>query len=235
MKNLKILAIIPARQGSKGLKDKNILRLSQKPVITLSIDQAIKSRYINKVSVSTDSKYIQKISKKKKVWCEKLRPKKISGDKSKLYDAVKFVIDNINYKPDLIVELHPTHVFRTTNLIDQAIKVFLKNKKKFDSLISILEVKNTSHPDYIISLKNNNIKFKKSPTEFNRNFLSSSNYQSSGIILISTFKSFIKNKSMVGNYCYGFIVKNSIEKIDINSPIDYEFCKFLIKNGYKKF
>ena len=128
MKNQKILAIIPARSGSKGLKNKNILRLNKKPLVKFTIDQAKKSKFINKISVSTDSKIVNKIAKKEKIWCDKLRPKKISGDKSKLYHAIKFVIDNIKFKPDIIVELHPTHVFRTTNLIDQAIKIFIKKK-----------------------------------------------------------------------------------------------------------
>tara|TARA_B100001121_G_C18644943_1_gene601177 strand:- start:356 stop:1057 length:702 start_codon:yes stop_codon:yes gene_type:complete len=232
MKNQKILAIIPARSGSKGLKNKNILKLNKKPLVKFTIDQAKKSKFIDKISVSTDSKIVNKIAKKEKIWCDKLRPKKISGDKSKLYHAIKFVIDNIKFKPDIIVELHPTHVFRSTNLIDQAIKIFIK-KKNIDSLISILEVKNTAHPDFIINVKKNLIQYKKSPTEFNRNYLNKK-YQSSGIILISTLKSFLKNKSMIGKNCYGFIIKNEIEKIDINKPLDFEFCKFLLKNEYKK-
>ena len=232
MNKNKIIAIIPARAGSKGLKNKNIIKLKGKPIIKYTIDQAKKSKFIEKIAVSTDSKKIQKISKKEKIWCAKLRPKKISGDKSKLYDAVKFVLKNINYKPDIIVELHPTHVFRSVKLIDEAIKIFLE--KKLSSLISILEIKDTSHPDYVIGLTNKIIKYKKSPTNFNRNFLKKK-YRSSGIILISTVKNFNDNKSMVGNRCYGYVVKNEIEKVDINSRIDYEFSKFLVKDENKKF
>jgi len=232
MKNKKILAIIPARSGSKGLKNKNTLKLKKKTLVQLSIEQAKKSKYIDYICVSTDSENIKKIAIKQKVWCEKLRPKKISGDKSKLHHAIKFIIDNIKFIPDIIIELHPTHPFRSTKLIDQAIKTFLK--KKLQSLISILEIKNTAHPDFVINLKKNFIKYKKSPTKFNRHYLLK-RYQSSGIILMSTLNSFLKHKSMVGKNCYGFIVKNEIEKIDINSPIDFEFTKFLTKNVYKKF
>ena len=66
MKNQKILAIIPARSGSKGLKNKNILRLNKKPLVKFTIDQAKKSKFINKISVSTDSKIVNKIAKKEK-------------------------------------------------------------------------------------------------------------------------------------------------------------------------
>ena len=228
----KILAVIPARAGSKGLKNKNILRLRKKPIIKYTIEQAKKSKFIDFICVSTDSREIQKISNKEKVWCKYLRPKSISSDKSKLYHALKFVIDNTNYNPDIIIELHPTHVFRTSKLIDNAINIFLK--KKLNSLISILEIKDTSHPDFVINLKNNKIKYKKSPTIFNRHYLNKK-YRSSGIILISTLKSFLKNKNMISKDCYGFVVQNEKEKIDINLPIDFEFCKFLIKNENKKF
>ena len=85
-----------------------------------------------------------------------------------------------------------------------------------------MEVKNTAHPDYIIDVKKDLIKYKKSPTNFNRHYLKSK-FQSSGIILIK------KNKSMIGKKCYGYVVKNEIEKIDINNLIDFEFCKFLFK------
>lgn len=232
MTKKKILAIIPARKGSKGLKNKNILILNNKHLIEYTISQAKKSKFINKICVSTDSNKIQKISRKNKIWCEKLRPKKISGDKAKLYDAVNFVLENFDYKPDIIVELHPTHIFRTTKLIDDAINIFLK--KDLKSLISILEVKDTSHPEFIINLKNDYINYKKSPTDFNRNFLDAK-YRSSGIILISTTESFLKNKSMIGKKCYGFIVKDEKEKIDINIPIDFKFCKFLIEYENFKF
>ncbi len=232
MKKLKILGIIPARAGSKGLKNKNIIKLKNKSIIEYTINQAKASKYISQISVSTDSKKIQNIAKKNDIWCKKLRPKNISKDNSKLYDALKFVTDNIDYVPDIIVELHPTHVFRSTKLIDDAIKIFL-GKKGIDSLISVLKVKNTSHPDFIIDIKDNLIKFNKSPTIFNRHFLKPK-YQSSGIILISKFKNFIKNKSMVGKKCFGYEIKEDIEKIDINNVIDYEFCKFLLKNDYKK-
>lgn len=232
MKKLNILGVIPARAGSKGLKNKNILKLKNKSVIEYTIDQALASKYINNICVSTDSKIIQDISVRKGIWCDRLRPKKISGNNAKLYDAIEFITKNIDYSPDILVELHPTHVFRTTKLIDDAIKTFVE-KERFDSLISILEVKNTAHPDYIIDVKKDLIKYKKSPTNFNRHYLKSK-FQSSGIILITNFEDFKKNKSMIGKKCYGYVVKNEIEKIDINNLIDFEFCKFLLKYDNRK-
>jgi CMP-N-acetylneuraminic acid synthetase len=100
------------------------------------------------------------------------------------------------------------------------------NNKYLDSLISVIPVKNTAHPDYIISLKKNKINYKKSPTKFNRHFLSKK-FRSSGIILISKYKSFFKNKSMVGKNCYGFIIDNDLSTFDINNKMDFILAKTL--------
>ena len=220
MKKKIILAIIPARKGSKGLKNKNSLKINGKSLVEHTINQAKKSKYISHISVSTDSK-------KYNVWCEKLRPRKISLDNSKLYHAINFVINNINLKPEIIVELHPTHVFRTTKLIDNAIDLFIKNYKNFDSLISVGKIESTAHEDFSIKIKNKKIFYKGSPASFNRHKLRNI-YRSFGIILISKVQSFKKNKSMIGKNCLGFIIKNKKCEIDINDIYDFNYAKSLI-------
>ena len=227
MKKKIILAIIPARKGSKGLKNKNSLKINGKSLVEHTINQAKKSKYISHISVSTDSKKIMNVSKKYNVWCEKLRPRKISLDNSKLYHAINFVINNINLKPEIIVELHPTHVFRTTKLIDNAIDLFIKNYKNFDSLISVGKIESTAHEDFSIKIKNKKIFYKGSPASFNRHKLRNI-YRSFGIILISKVQSFKKNKSMIGKNCLGFVIKNKKLEIDINDIYDFNYAKSLI-------
>ena len=82
LKNLKILSIIPARSGSKSIKNKNIILYKNKPLIYHTIKSAIKSKYINKILVSTDSKRYQKLSIKYGAEAPFLRPKNISQDNS---------------------------------------------------------------------------------------------------------------------------------------------------------
>lgn len=230
MKNkIKILAVIPARKGSKGLKNKNILKIKKTTLVEYAINNAKKSKYINYIAISTDSKKIKNIAKKNNVWCEKLRPKKYSLDKSGTYSAIKFTLENIDVKPDIIVELHPTYIFRKTSTIDRAINLLIKNKK-FDSLISIKEIKNTSHPNFAIDLmRNKNIKYTISPDKFNRHFLSKK-FFSLGYILISKVKSFYKNKSMIGPQCLGYVVKDEKECLDINNRAEFMLCNLVAKN-----
>lgn len=221
----KILAIIPARIGSKGLKKKNLRKIGGKTLVQHSIDVIRKSKYITNIAISTDSKVLKNIAKKNKIWCEKLRPKKYSTDKISTYSAIRFVIENIIVKPDIIIELHPTYIFRKASTIDKAIQLIMKNKK-FDSLLSLKEINDTSHPSFMISLKNKMINYKKSPISFNRHFLSKK-YKSLGYLLISTYESFIKNRSMIGKKCFGYNISCNIESLDINDKLDFDFAKFI--------
>ena len=141
-KRLKILAIIPARQGS-SLKDKNIRIYKGKPLIFHSISTALKSKLINKIIISTDSaKYknlcIRKF--KKEIEIPFLRPKSISGKKSRDYDWIKhcllFLSKKKKYLPDIIVHLRPTTPNRDEKIIDRAIKFFIKNFNNSTSLRS---------------------------------------------------------------------------------------------------
>jgi CMP-N-acetylneuraminic acid synthetase len=143
LKKLKVLSLIPARSGSQTIKNKNIIVYKGKPLIYHTIKAAIKSRYINKVVVSTDSKKYQKIAIKFGAEVPFLRPKNISHhnshDRDLAIHALKFYLKK-NYFPDLIVFLRPTTPNRNVKVIDNAIKYFYKKIKKFDSMRSVCKV-----------------------------------------------------------------------------------------------
>ena len=138
----KILAIIPARLNSKSIKNKNISPYKGKPLIYYSIKTALKSKLIDKVIVSTDSKKYQKISKSFGAEAPFLRPKRFSTDTALDYNyilhATKFMIKN-NYHPDLVVLLRPTTPNRETNIVDKGIRFFIKSYKSYDSMRSVSE------------------------------------------------------------------------------------------------
>ena len=105
----KIIAIIPARGGSKLLKNKNIKKLFGKPLICYSIEIAKKCKFIDRVIVSSDSKKIIKIAKKIGAEAPFIRPKAYAKDRSTDYGVFKHCLtwlsDNENYKPDLVLHL----------------------------------------------------------------------------------------------------------------------------------
>ena len=124
---MEITAIIPARGNSKGIKRKNLVNFCNKPLIYWSIKQALESKLITNVVVTSDNSEILNFSEKCGAIAIK-RPIKISGDKASSESALIHAIKTINFEIDVIVFLQATSPLRSTNDIDDAIKKFLKDK-----------------------------------------------------------------------------------------------------------
>lgn len=137
----KILALIPARGGSKGIKDKNIVFLAGKPLIAYSIEAAKYSKYIDDIIVTTDSEKIAEISKQYGASVPFMRPAELATDTSKTIDAVLHAIQTLKTmgkEYDVLILLQPTQPLRTNKNIDEAIEVYYKNKE--DGLVSVSPV-----------------------------------------------------------------------------------------------
>jgi CMP-N-acetylneuraminic acid synthetase len=140
--NKKIIAIIPARGGSKGLPRKNILDLCGKPLIAWTIEKALDSRYIDKVVVSTENREIAEISMECGAQVVK-RPEELARDSSPIIDAIMHVISWFEKKGEyfgIIILLEPTSPLRKENDLDNAIELFSKNIDRADSLVSVGKV-----------------------------------------------------------------------------------------------
>jgi len=151
----KILALIPARGGSKGLPHKNIKLLADKPLIAWSIEEGLKSKYIDKVVVSTDNDKIAEIALKYKAKVPFKRPMELADDSAKTIDVVLHAIeyfDNIDEKYDVLVLLEPTSPLREAKDIDNAIEELI-NTQDAESIVGIAKVEST-HPAFLIKLEN---------------------------------------------------------------------------------
>lgn len=132
-KNKKILALIPARGGSKSIPKKNIIKLEGHPLIAYSVAVAKLSKFINRIIVTTDSIEIAGIAKKYGADVPFLRPKKISGDRSLdiefFQHALSWLKKNEKYEPDLVVHLRPVTPAREVEIVDKAILETIRDKK----------------------------------------------------------------------------------------------------------
>ena len=129
----KVLAIIPARGGSKGIKNKNFVKINNRYLIDYTILEAKKSKLIDKIIISTDSEKIIRIAKKSKVDFIK-RPKLLSQDKTPIYPVIKHVLNfekRINNFYDYIVILQPTTPLKKLFMIDSGIKLIKKKKRRY--------------------------------------------------------------------------------------------------------
>ncbi len=131
----KIIAIILARSGSKRLKFKNIKIFNGKPLFIWSMVSAYKSKYIDKIYLSTDSKKINEIAKKNGFIINELRNKKLSLDQTSSADVIFDILGKIKNKFDFFILLQPTSPLRLSRDIDYAIKKFVF--KNCNSLISV--------------------------------------------------------------------------------------------------
>ena len=145
---MKILALIPARSGSKSIQDKNIRLLNGKPLIAYSIEIALQSKLITRTIVSTDSQQYAELSTKYGAEVPFIRPKHLATDNSLDLDvfihALEYLQDTENYKPDLILHLRPTHPYRRLSDLENAITK-LRDCPQADSLRSVVVAKDTPY------------------------------------------------------------------------------------------
>ena len=223
----KIIAIIPARSGSKSVKDKNIRELGKKPLIAWSIESCFKSKHISKVYVSTDSIKYAKIAKQFGPVEILLRPKRISGDFSTDYQMIVHAIENIKFNYDYIAHIRPTTPFRKKNDLNKAIKTFIKSK--YNSLRSVHEMSETSYKSLEInngSLKSlKNLKFTMDELNAPRQKFNKT-YYPNGVIDIFKKNFIIRNKLLFGNKVKAFKTSYAHE---IDNKDDFNYLEYLCK------
>lgn len=147
---MRILGIIPARSGSKGIPGKNIKLLSGVPLIGYVARDAQESKFLDRVIVSTDSEEIGTVAQQFGIEFPFLRPKEISGDKSPSTEFIKHALITLKDRGeyyDAVCLLQPTSPFKPVGFIDACLAKFIKDQ--LDSLISVLEVPHEYNPHWV--------------------------------------------------------------------------------------
>lgn len=216
-----VLAIIPARGGSKGLPKKNIIDLAGKPLIAWTIEASLESKYITKTIVSSDSGEILEVSKKYGSEILK-RPDELATDISSSEVVVKHALESVEEKFEYIILLQPTSPLRSTLEIDSAFeKLFSLDAT---ALISVCEYDNKilkafkeNELGYIEGISNNKYPFMR------RQDLPKT-YMSNGAIYIIKVDEFLKNNSFFTDKTVSFIM-DEIRSLDIDTKEDLEKVK----------
>lgn len=218
---MRVLAIIPARGGSKGIPRKNLINFSGKPLMQWSIEAAIKSKYITDIVVSSDDNEILNLARKNKEIVALKRPYNLAQDNSKTEPVLIHVLESLEDKDfDYLVLLQPTSPLRSSKDIDTAFEELLNTDAT--ALISVCELEH--HPfksfkinekGYLQGIINNDFPF------YPRQELPKT-YRANGAIYIIEVSSFLKNKSLLTNKTVDF--KMSLEKsLDVDSLKDLDF------------
>ena len=240
---MNIIAVIPARCGSKGVPDKNIKLLGGKPLISYSIAAAKKSKLINRIIISTDSEKYGSIAKDYGAEVPFLRPAELAGDSSTDYDFVKHLLDwlteNEGYNPEYIIHLRPTTPLRDPSILDSAIEKFMNNTEA-TSLRSAHEMSETAYKQFELEDKY----FKTLCTgSFDLDDANNSRqsfpktYSPNGYVDILRTPHILENHLLHGNQVMGYVTDFAIE---VDTIDDFEFLEWqinkndeIIKNLFK--
>lgn len=230
MKN-QYCCIIPARKGSKRIKNKNIILINKKPIISYSISTAKKTGLFKKIIVSTDSNKIAKISKKYGAVVPFLRSKKLSDDKTSTMDVLIDTIRKNKISDEYVFLIYATNPLINKSDITKSFK-YLK-KLKGDCLISAKEYQSSPLRMLEKRKKNNFYKFKfKKYQKKNSQDLKKYHYDSGSFYIFKT-KELLRKKDFLPKKVVLYKLKK-YSSIDLNDYEDLNFLKYLMKYNFKK-
>ena len=207
------------------MKNKNFKKFNGRPLIQWTIETALKSKYINKILVSSDSKKILNFCSKYKGIIISQRIKKLSLKNSKIEDViVKEIKKNSLLKYDYFILLQPTSPLRTVDTIDESIKLILK--KKVSSCVTFHKIKE----NFINIYKIDKLKIKKIKSD-NKPLKKGSYFIPSGDVYISKVKNFLNDKKFVRSSTIPYIIKHRYSDIDYLH--EFQLAEKIHKNKVK--
>lgn len=230
-KSLEILAIIPARGGSKGIIGKNIRSFCGKPLLAHTIEQACQSRHITRVIVSTEDEKIATVAKEWGAEVPFLRPPDMAQDQSQVADALLYTLETLKqkeqYVPDYLVMLQTTSPLRNVKDIDDSLQ------KLFDiQAESVVTLCATEQLLYTLDSRS------RLTLVSDRQFLSSTNRQQlpptfmlNGAMVYGIKTSvFLRDHSFFKGDLIGHVVEDGWRSVDLDEPADFVVAELLYKN-----
>ncbi len=229
-KNKKFLAIIPARGGSKGIPNKNVIDICGKPLIAYTIEAGKESKYIDEIVVSTDSKNIKEVAEQCGASVPFLRPEELSNDTAKSIDVVLHAIDfykNNNMNFDYIILLQPTSPLRTFEEVDKAIEKLINYEGK--SLVSVCEADENpvlmrtiqeQKLREVISFEGKNLRRQDLPTFYIFN----------GALYINSVDMLTNDKKFVDENTIPYVMDKE-RSVDIDTMLDARLVEVIIKEN----
>ncbi len=223
---MKRIAIIPARSGSKGLKDKNIIDLCGKPLMAYSILAALDSNLFDKVIVSTDSDKYADIARNYGAEVM-MRGVELSGDKVPTFKVIEDIFNRLDGETyDYFALLQPTSPMRNSGHIVEAVKLFENNMDEFDFLVS---VKESEHAGVLIKPIEEDLSLKYFDTDFaNYARQKYKEYCPNGAIYLGKIAKYMEKKHFYGDKSIAYIM-NRLDSVDIDDELDYLVAEQVMK------
>ncbi len=221
---MKSIAIIPARSGSKGLRDKNIKELNGKPMMAYTIEAAVQSKLFDCVHVSTDSEIYADIAKSYGADVPFLREESLSADTASTWDALRYVLQK--YKEagqtfDLVTLLQPTSPLRDAQDIQKAFQIF--REKDADAVISVCQMEHSMQICNTLDETQSMYGFLDSNKIGARQALSRY-YRINGAIYIQRTRMLLAKENLYNEKSYAYVM-DKLHSIDIDDGIDFKMAE----------
>lgn len=231
----RIIALIPARGGSKTIFKKNIKLLNGIPLIAYTIKTALKNVNIYKVVVSTDNEEIANIAKNYGAEVPFLRPIELAqdnvSDRPVILHTLNWLKKNENILPDLILYLRPTSPFKSNKIINKCINKIEKNTY-FTSIRTVNKAIGVDHPYWMFKNEKHTLKpfiNNIDITKYYQRQLLPECFKLNGVIDILKPNIIENNENMFGNKI-GFVEIDQLNAIDIDNDLDFAFAEFVLQN-----
>ncbi|HEY3308698.1 MAG TPA: acylneuraminate cytidylyltransferase family protein [Desulfuromonadaceae bacterium] len=228
-----ILAVIPARGGSKRLPRKNVALLAGKPLIAWSIEAANGSKYVDEVMVTTDDDEIATASHIHGATVPFLRPKELATDTATTFDVIEHVIgfykNELLKCYDIVLLLQPTSPLRTSKDIDDAIQYLVQ--KNADAIVSVCE---TDHSPLWANVLPDDLSmagFIRDEVKNKRSQDLETCYRLNGAIYLCNIERLLSERTLlISNNIFGYVMQKE-KSVDIDSIIDLKLCELLMKES----
>ncbi|MBL7070816.1 MAG: acylneuraminate cytidylyltransferase family protein [Candidatus Omnitrophica bacterium] len=226
-----VLAVIPARGGSKGIPGKNLTPLCGRPLIQYTIDAARSSAFISRIIVSSDDDEIISHCQRQNIEAPFKRPAEYGRDDAPMIDVIRHALSylkkNQDYSPDFIVLLQPTSPLRQSRHIDEALEALMRSDA--DSVVSITEVPHNFNPYSLMKLENGLLKpFLDYDEKNNQRQKKPKFYARNGAAIYAfTYRCIAEKESIYGDKILPYFMGRD-ESVDIDSIFDLKSAEILL-------
>lgn len=232
---MKILGIIPARGGSKGIPRKNIKALAGKPLLAYTSQEALKSQCLSRVILSTEDDEIATVGRQLGLEVPFLRPCELSLDDTPSLLVIQHALRELqlreDYVPDLVVILQPTSPFRTVKHIDESIRILLASEA--DSLVSVVDVPHNMNPNSLMRVIEGDFIAPILPIdELNNRRQTKPKFlaRNGAAVYVCRTHVLLASNSLFGENIIGYRM-SKLHSIDIDDEEDWFIAEVLKKNG----
>jgi CMP-N-acetylneuraminic acid synthetase len=230
---MRVLGVIPARGGSKGIPGKNLRPLAGRPLLAYTVDAARASRRLSRVVLSTDDEATAAAGRALGIEVPFLRPAALAADDTPMLPVLVHAVDALapaGFIPDAVVLLQPTSPLRRAGDIDAAIE--LLDGSGADSVVSVVEVPHQFNPLSVMTLDGGRLKpFAPGPLVTRRQDKPPV-YARNGPAVLATRRDLLAAGSLYGDDCRP-LVMDPEASVDIDSPVDFEYAEYLLSRATK--